>query len=159
MTCGDLAVDTNVWVHASNPADPWFAHASDYIIRLQTSSATIAIDPGFTGEPATNTSHIGHEYMRHIQPSMTAYQILLQMASTGRFIPTSADVPPAQKRQIERLVKGSKPIDRRFLRVAANSSRKTLITNDGEDFPSHKWPAIRSLVSVTVRDCANAPSP
>lgn len=63
----DVVVDTNVWVHASNPGEQRFEAALEFLEKLlYSASILLCVDEGFSLDEASNRSLIGREYLDNI---------------------------------------------------------------------------------------------
>lgn len=148
-----MAVDTNVFVHASMPDNEHFADAVSFFDSLLKTNLSLGVDPEFTLDTANNTSRVGAEYLRHISmlaPGTVGQAAFYSLATSGRFVEVSLRVPSGLHNKVKMLVKKEKPGDRTFLKVACMTSRKELVSHDFEDFPSHKRKQIRRELRVTI---------
>ncbi len=146
----DLVVDTNIFVHASDPEEPLSEESILFLESLQESTAFLCVDPGFHEEPARNRSLIGHEYLKHLKNGMLGYAVVVRLASSERMKPVSRAVGGGDAKKILKLVPNNVR-DRTFLRVALNSDDKTLSSHDLTDFPTNIRSAIRRTLNVHVR--------
>lgn len=150
---GDIVVDTNVLLHATNPsAGQYFTDSIDFLKRLAESDLNLCVDEGFSLDTSKNRSMIGHEYLKHLQPASTSYQLLMQLALSSRI----SLVPSKVDRRISKIVTQviRKKSDRVYLKVACNSENSTLTSHDFEDFSKDKRKSLKKKIGVTIA-CAN----
>ena len=140
----DLVVDTNVFVHASNPGVTYCAEAMNLMTALERVSTVLRVDEGFDPDPARNRSLIMGEYLEYLQIGMLAYAFVSTWANTGRIIPASSCVVPAVGRRINQIIRNKR--DRTFLKVAMNSDDRFLCSHDFNDFSRRKRAEIKKAM-------------
>lgn len=129
----DIVIDTNVFVHGSNPHGQHFSDAGDFLARLLEVETKLCVDEGFDMEEASNRSLIGDEYLRHIRAGMLGYEVLARVFASRRLKVVASSASPAVRKSINRRV-GNKR-DRTFLFVTMNTDERVLVSHDYADFP------------------------
>ena len=154
----DLVVDTNVLVHADNPAEDRHADAVELLNILLEGSTSLCVDEGFDSVESADRSLIVGEYREHLTPVATGMQVLAHLARTGRVKIVPRTAPVAVRKQINQMIRDKR--DRTFLVVAHNSSERVLCSHDYVDLASDKRKALRkSIVGVSVEEaCDVVPS-
>jgi hypothetical protein len=146
-------VDTNVLVHASNPDEPlYFEDSVAFLARLIDTALCIGVDPGFALDE-TNRSLVGDEYRKWVvnqPPGSLGREILFQLWTTQRVVETSLKVSPDIHKRVLSFIKGAKPRDRTFLKLAYKTLRQELVTHDFEDFQKDKRRTIKAKLGVVV---------
>lgn len=132
----DLVIDTNVLVHASNSKEKWQEESVKLIEHLLNSDEVMRVDPVFTGDPSTNTSYVGYEYLKHLRSGMIGYSFISLMAASKRIVPCSRATHSSKTRAINQCMTNNH--DRVFIKVAINSDSKILVTHDFTDFAKNK---------------------
>ena len=143
----DLVVDTKVFVHASNPGQRHHSSSVEFLRELRNCGTVLRIDPTMRGGRKA-ASLIMKEYAKHIRPTMMAYHVLCQLASTGRLVPVGGMPDLRTRRAVCRLVSNTR--DRTFLLVSIVSGERTLTSHDYEDFPITKRKTIKARFSTIV---------
>jgi hypothetical protein len=150
MSKGDLAVDTNVFVHADSPQTSQFAASVEFLKRLSACSLRLTVDSGFSLSSQTNQSRVGHEYIKHIPPTALGFNVLIKLLTTDRVALVDLRTPSHVHKRVNSLVKGSRPCDRVFLKLAWKSARRELVSHDFEDFQAAKRADIKRVLGVSV---------
>jgi len=145
----DIVVDTNVFVHASNPVVTYCAEAKILLTALKNGTTLLCIDEGYNEDPARNQSLIGGEYQENIKPIMLAHAIIAELASTLRIKQVPKRVQPAIAKKINQNI--PIPRDKTFLKVAINSENHFLCSHDFEHFPPKKRTKIKGLLNVHIK--------
>jgi hypothetical protein len=145
----DLVVDTDVFVHASNPGVTYCTDARCLLTVLEGVSTVLRVDEGFDVDPARNRSLIGGQYLEHLHFGMLAFAFVSQLASTGRIIPVSRNVVPAVGKRINQIIRDKR--DRTFLKVAINSDDRFFCSHDFNDFPHRKRVEIKTIFRVRIK--------
>ena len=149
MMLNDIVVDTNVFVHASNPNVPFHATSLALLRVLGDATVVLCVDEGFDIVEAQNRSLIAGEYYGNLISGMVGFAIIATLASTGRLKQVPKRVPQAVAQKIRRLVPRN-PRDRTFLRVSFNSHERILVSHDFDDFGPGVRTALKASVSVAV---------
>jgi predicted nucleic acid-binding protein len=144
----DIVIDTNVWVHATNPAEERCDSSKKLLALLRDSDTLLGIDPGFSVEDSRNRSLIGREYLDNIGAGSESYAILVFVLQDIRIKEITRTLPRREAKLMKKW--HLKPRDRTFLAVAFNSSEKTLASHDFEDFPPKKRLAIEDSLGVDI---------
>jgi hypothetical protein len=145
----DIVVDTNVFVHASNPGVTYYSEANSLVTSLEGSSTSLCVDEGFDLEPTHNRSLIGCEYITHLHFGMPAYALVYQLAHTGRIRIVPRCVTAAIGRKINQII--AIPRDRTFLKVAINSHDHFLCSHDFRHFSNCKRVKVKNVFDVRVK--------
>lgn len=153
MSLADLTLDTNVLLHSCNSGESRQAHSVKLLKSLLSCTASIAIDKGFSIDPAMNRSLIGAEYLEKLVPGTLPSSIITHLARTGRISEVSASLPAQSSKQLNQLVSNRR--DRTFIKVCANSIGKTFVSHDFIDFSSPKRQRLGRLFNVAILDAHN----
>ena len=145
----DIVVDTNVFVHASNPGVSYYSEAKNLVTTLKRSPTSLCVDEGFDVEPTRNRSLIGSEYYTHLHFGMPAYALVSQLAATGRVRIVSSCVAPAIGRKINQIIVMRR--DRTFLKVAINSLDYFLCSHDFKHFSNYNRLKVKKPFNVLVK--------
>lgn len=145
----DLVVDTNVFVHASNPGVTYCTEARNLMTALKEVLTVLRVDEGFDVDPARNRSLIGGEYLEHLHIGMLAFAFVSTLASTDRIKEVPRYVSPAVGRKVNRII--PKPRDRTFLKVAITSQDRFLASHDFKHFSSRKRVEIENIFDVRIK--------
>jgi len=145
----DIVVDTNVFVHASNPGVTYYSEAKHLVSALEGSPTSLCVDEGFDVEPARNRSLICGEYYTHLKFGMPAYALVSELATSGRISIVPRCVDPAIGKKINQNI--VEPRDRTFLKVAINSQDCFLCSHDFRHFSDHKRTKVKKLFNVRVK--------
>lgn len=152
MPLVDVTVDTNVLMHACNPNEPRCADSISFVNTLLASVARLAIDAGFSTDPAKNTSLIGAEYLAKLVPGSLPHYAVAHLALNGRVAVYGTSLSPQESRKLNQMVANRR--DRTFVKVAANSDDCHLVSHDYADFPQPKRKTIRTTFGVHMIDAA-----
>lgn len=152
MPLPDVTVDTNVLMHACNPIEVRCQDSIAFIGELLASSTGLAIDEGFSTDPAQNRSLIGAEYLEKLVPGSFSASAIIQLALSGRIVVVASKISPQQSKKLNQMVKNRR--DRTFVKVAANSAGNHLISHDYLDFAEQKRKAILKEFGVSMIDAS-----
>ena len=144
----DLVIDTNVWVHAQNPAETRFDSSVDLLKLLLESEVTICVDVGYDLNESKNASAICCEYFKHISYGSIGLAIFVQLASSGKIKQLQKRSKQNISRKINQLV--ANKVDRIFLNVAYNSEDKYLVSHDYRDFQIRKRKTIKKDLTISI---------
>jgi predicted nucleic acid-binding protein len=152
----DIVIDTNVFVHAHNKAEPRHESAKKLGLRLLEDDVPtmLCVDSGFSLDEARNQSRIGHEYIKHCVPGMLGHHVIQTLASTKR-IKQVRPTPDMASRKCVRKIVADKD-DRVFLLVALASDDRTLVSHDKRAFPKRAKTACKNLLSIVIWDAKEA---
>jgi len=150
----DLVVDTNVFVHASNPEVTYCGEARDLMTALETVATVLSVDEGFDMDPRRNRSLILGEYLENLHFGMLAFAFVSTLASAGRIKEVPRSVSSAVSRQVNRIIANRR--DRTFLKVAINSQDHLLASHDFTDFSSRKRVKIEDIFDVRIKTAGEA---
>ncbi len=145
----DLVIDTNVLVHASNPAVPRHEAALLFATSLLAADTLLCLDEGFSAIEAQNRSLIGGEYYQHLVVGMIGYAVVATLAASERVKQVSKTVPAAARTRIKRLIPRN-PRDRTFVQVAVNSTDNVLVSHDFDDLGDDVRRKLRAEVGIDV---------
>lgn len=141
-------IDTNVLVHANNPEEMRQEQCQSLLGLLLDCETMLAVDEGFNQDPSKNRSHIGQEYIENLRAGMLGYTVVSKLASSKRIRVFPKRAAIREQKIIIQLLR--KPVDRVFLGVACNSSERTLVSHDYEDFQEPKRDTIHKELGVLV---------
>jgi len=144
----DIVIDTNVLVHAQNPSVERFVESRNLLNMLLACATMLCVDEGFNFNQTENRSFIGLEYLKHLTPGSVSFQFVVSLASNGRIKRLPKNAVQQSKKIINQLIR--KQSDRIFLSVACNSSDKTLISHDYEDFQIQKRKTLKQKLGVII---------
>jgi predicted nucleic acid-binding protein len=154
----DIVVDTNVWMHAQMPGQKRMGRSVALCRALLEGQCLLRVDDGFQLDEARNTSMIGSEYHAHLRfdrnPGKIAVETIAALLRTRRVRSTPIALERSSKKLLDQLIHDS--IDRRFVRVAANSSEHILVTHDWEDFTAGKRKQLTKKTGVKFVDAGVA---
>jgi hypothetical protein len=145
----DLVMDTNVFVHASNPSETYCNDAKLFITALKESSTSLCVDEGFDIDQSHNKSLIGLEYLENLHYGMLGFAELTWLAQANRLVFVSRDVHRSISRKINQMIRNKR--DRTFLRVATNSEDHFFCSHDFRDMPPSKRVEIKRLLGIDVK--------
>jgi hypothetical protein len=128
----DLIIDTNVLVHANNRLEPRRNYSVNLISHLITSDILLGLDPGFSLMRESNKSLIGAEYHKHLIYGTLGYALLVEVFKNKRIKEIDQTLDRASTKKILQHIRNKR--DRTFLKVTINSSKKTLVSHDFQDF-------------------------
>lgn len=144
----DIVIDTNVLCHADNPVEPRCAASRSLMSRLLDVPTQLCVDRGFALDRARNRSHICAEYLDMVVPGSVPYAVLTHLFASGRVREVDRRPDHATAKKVMRMV--AKARDRIFVGVAHNSSAKTLVSHDFQDFAAQKRHDIRKDIGVSI---------
>jgi hypothetical protein len=151
----DIVIDTCILVQANNSKDPRFAESGQLLEDLALKkSVLLCIDSGYSFE-GVNKSHIFQEYIENLSPAVWTSAIFATLFSSKRIKDVPRKVPNDVRLRVNKLIKGTKPRDRTFLKVSFNSDNRRFVTHDCEDFPASKRPKISAEIGVRVLDAVD----
>jgi len=151
----DIVVDTNVLVHASNPAVALHEAALLFVTALTTSKSMLCVDEGFDIREANNRSLIASEYRQHLIVGMVGYSVIVALASSGRVKQVAKAVNAATRNRVRKLVP-RKPRDRTFIHVAINSTEHVVVSHDFDDFSADVRRQLQRDIGVHVIDAGES---
>ena len=144
----DLVIDTNVLVHANSDEEKRQQSSIDLITYLLSSSEVICVDMGFDLNEALNTSYVAYEYLKHLKYGMLGYTLIVALAQNRRIIEVPRNTPAHTTRKINQCMSNNH--DRVFVKVAINSSNKTLVSHDFTDFAVSKREYLNKIFNIEV---------
>lgn len=128
----DVVVDTNVFVHTSNPETAEFDAARQFVQELLDAHTLICFDEGSHSREALNRSKILSEYYSHIDRNSFGYHAVATLLRDGRTKEVSPKVPDRVRKLVGQFVYD--PTDRIFVKVAHNSGDQVLVSHDHQGF-------------------------
>jgi len=137
----DVVIDTNVLVHAKNPAVWSHDDAKSFLVALLAGQAKWCMDEGFSWNEADNQSFIYSEYRRKLIPTDLGLSVLAKLARTRRVA-----IAPKCSRDVRDRIRAlvpANPVDCRFAQTAAESQSGMLVSHDVQDFPDRVRAAMR----------------
>ncbi len=152
MALSDVVLDTNVLLHASNPIETRFEDARKFLSALVDSTTALCVDEGFHLEEAKNRSLIGAEYLDKLVSGTLGHALIAKMALEGRVAFVKASMATSDTKKLNQMLANKR--DRTFVKVAAASEERTLVSHDYHDFPTQKRTDIARLFRVEIRDAA-----
>lgn len=152
MTIHDVVLDTNVLLHAANPIEPRFGDALNLVTALVDSTTALCVDEGFDFDETKNRSLVGAEYLEKLVVGTPGHALITKMALEGRVVFVKASMPAGEAKKLNQMLANRR--DRTFIKVAAASGGKTLVSHDYHDFPAQKRADIGRLFRVVVQDAA-----
>jgi hypothetical protein len=152
----DIVIDTNVFVHASNPNGTQQQQgALAFLKAMHASKTSLCVDKPFHGfDEATNRSTMGFEYIKHVRGNTYSYYLLAALAAAKRILVVGDKVPVRTARKINQCIRNKH--DRVFVRVAVNSQSNELASHDFEDFSAQKRKHIRKQIGIQIRTAEQA---
>lgn len=153
MSRADVTIDTNVLLHSCNPNEQRQQDSVSFLNNLLQSPVSLAIDPGFSTDPALNTSLIGAEYLAKLVPNTLPSYVVMQLALTGRVSVIPASLTPQLNKKLSQMIKNKR--DRTFVKVSANSNSRRLVSHDFKDFPSSARRSVQAVFGVNMLDAAS----
>jgi hypothetical protein len=151
----DLVVDTNVFVHAQNPAEQRFQDALNFLHKLLECDSKIGIDKLFSAG-SQNTSLIGQEYLDNLTPTGFGYAVLVAMLQSGRI---KMDIPTRVPADVRRLVMREIPRnkrDRTFAFVTYNTMDRFLVSHDFSDFTQDVRNRLKDRLDIKIEEAFEA---
>jgi predicted nucleic acid-binding protein len=149
-----ITIDTNVWVHAGNPGCDQFEDASLFIEAVRESDVLICHDPGDIYPPESCSSLIVTEYWQHIGPANPIRALLVDLIVRERFVAASDHLRREHLEWLGRNIHDAR--DRSFVRVAANTDSRLLVTHDNRDYSTRVRRELGRKIQVLFVDAANA---
>ena len=150
MTIEDITLDTNVLMHADNPNEIRFEASKSFLERLLEVETHLCIDEGFSLDEGENKSLIGHEYLQRLSQGGLGYAVISFLAQTGRVAIVEKRIPPAVVNKINQLISNKR--DKTFIRVAYNSTTRTLVSHDFADFSGVVREKLRKKLCLRIED-------
>ena len=147
----NLVVDTNVFVHSSNPNNAYFSRSIELIDRIKSSDCVLCLDEGFDSEEASNRSRIWGEYLQFIPEASLARELLSHLLITNRVEDFSVKVTQNLHNEIKKKV--SDPADIVFVKVSYNSQSVHLTSHDFAAFPQEVRDDFRQKSISDIVDC------
>ncbi|MHB8808041.1 MAG: hypothetical protein ACYC59_10740 [Anaerolineaceae bacterium] len=147
----DMVVDTNVFVHASNPDDINFQNATLMFKKLSKVSTMLCLDPGFSTDQSKNHSLIMGEYLENLGIGTVGYNIVQKLAASYRFKEVDRKVDSQVGNLIYRKIEEKK--DRKFVKIAFNSNDHILISHDYEHFTVGVRHELNMKIGVNFYNC------
>lgn len=144
----DIVIDTNVMLHAQNPAESRFSSSAELLQCIVEGTTSLCVDEGFDERPERNRSFITAEYLGKLQFGSLGYAVVTQLAAQLRIKEVPRRAPQSVARRINQLIRNK--TDRIFLGVAFNSQEGVLVSHDYTDFQSQKRTTIRTELKVRV---------
>lgn len=144
----DIVIDTNILMHADNKSETRREHCCRFLDALRHSDTRLCLDEGFDPDEARNRSQIYGEYRKHLRPGMLGFALVAHLARSRRIKTVSRQVSNHAAQKIRQSVRN--PQDRIYLRVALNSSSKTLASHDFDDFAPRIREKLRRDICVTI---------
>jgi predicted nucleic acid-binding protein len=144
----DIVIDTCTLKHANDPNTKYFESSVEFINKMFNNKVNCVVDEGFTLDITTNQSFIGLEFITHLQPGSLGYNLILYFIKHSRLVFVSKRIPNNDKNYIEQIIRNKK--DRIFLRVAYNTTEKTLASHDFTDYQKRKRKRIKKDLSIRI---------
>jgi len=151
----DIVIDSNVLAHADNPTDGNHESSTELLRVLLASETLLCVDREFAFAHG-NTSLIGQEYLETVGFGGTGYATLLTLMATSRIKSVPMRLPRDEAKIIEALIRPSKPRDRTFVRVAANSDERTFVSHDWEDFTASVRRDLKRRLAIDTLEASDA---
>ena len=148
----DIVVDTNIWMHASNPDVDTFIDALEFVLSLKRSPTLLCFDTGASINEAENRSKILSEYRAHIGDSGVGSHVLAHLLNSGRWTDIDPKVVSSQRKVILQNIPDSS--DHIFAKVATNSKCRSLISHDYTAFHQKCKAALKAACKVRVLTCS-----
>jgi predicted nucleic acid-binding protein len=146
----DIVLDTNVLAHADNRDNADMPHSRDLIAGLRRSSTALCFDEGFNYTESQNRSAIASEYFEHLPAGGLGLALVEECALYGRVSIVSTRVATKTNGAITRIV--NDPTDRKFVKVAVNSTEHVLVTHDEAAFDDTAVEALAAELGVEAID-------
>jgi predicted nucleic acid-binding protein len=148
-SCGDIVIDTNVLCHASDPRQARQEDAVNLLECLRgAAGVSLAIDPDGSLDEAVNRSQIIAEYLQYLPPGTLGRQLLQHLAASSRLRFHEPSLSVGDARWLNQLLRNR--MDRVFVKVAANSQERVLVSHDYEDFQKRKRQDIKKRLGVRI---------
>ncbi|MGG9971852.1 hypothetical protein ACQ33O_08685 [Ferruginibacter sp. SUN002] len=144
----DIVIDTCTLKHADDPKSKYFEYSVIFIQKMFINTINCTVDEGFSMDETENTSYLGYEYIKHLQPGTLGYRLITHLASNGRMDFVSNKPINNIKNYIEQIIRNKK--DRMFLRVTCNSTDKVLASHDFTDYQIKKRRTIRRDLEISI---------
>jgi hypothetical protein len=148
----DVVVDTNIFAHAQNPAEPRFSDAGRFLRTLLDCETKLCVDRLFALDHK-NSSLIGSEYLSTINAGGTSFEVLRMLLVSDRVKSVPGTVPPNVRKRVVRIRNRR---DRTFVSVAYNSDEHVLVSHDRIDFPDAIRESLKAEIGVTIADASPA---
>jgi hypothetical protein len=153
MPLADLTLDTNVLLHSCNPIEGRHGASIEFLHCLLGCTTKLAIDEGFSLDPAQNRSLIGGEYLAKIVPGTLPSAVLTQLALTGRVTTFKSSVNAQAAKKLNQMVANRR--DRTFIKVCANSVGRIFVSHDFDDFPPQKRKELGKIFALEVLEAVH----
>lgn len=144
----DIVIDNNVLMHSDNEQEPRRNQCVVLLRMLRNCQTHLCVDDGFSLDEAKNRSHIGGEYLRHLRFGSIGFAIVSHLAQSSRIRLVPRKVPQDVSKHIRKQV--NKGPDRTYVKVAFNSTDKTLASHDFEDLPQPVRDRLRNAIGVRI---------
>lgn len=153
MPLADLTLDTNVLLHSCNTIEERHDASIEFLQCLLKCTTKLAIDEGFSLDPALNRSFICDEYLTKIVPGTFPSAVLTQLALTGRVTTFKSSVSLQSAKKLNQMVSNRR--DRTFVKVCANSAGRVLVSHDFADFPPPKRKELGKIFALEVLEAVH----
>lgn len=138
------AIDTNVFVHASNPGISEYVDSVEFFIRFLASNIHLALDGGYL---------ILNEYEQCISPlapGNPGKDAFVALVAAGRVQHVAKADRNVHDAVAQLVVAPDKARDRTFLKVASRTTRRELVSHDFEDYPARVRDRAKKKIGVHV---------
>jgi len=146
----EIVIDTNVLLHAGNSQEQRQEACIQLIAALHECDCHLCVDNGFSFEEAKNRSLIGSEYLKHLRFGSLGYEIVTHLAKTQRIKNVPTKVPQQTAKHIRMQITSLQ--DRTYVKVAFNSTGKTLISHDFGDISDGARERLKTSIEVSIVD-------
>lgn len=146
----DVVIDTNVLMHAHDSRQPCQNDCIELIELMLSCETHICLDEGYDWCESKNRSKIMSEYKNYIYHGTLGHALLITLAQNQRIKMVSSKVNSSTSKIIQKNVMDI--TDRCFVKVAANSNDRTLISHDYAAINKERRLSIKSEISVHIID-------
>lgn len=136
----DIVVDTNVLMHAENPASEQQHHAVLLLRHIDQSNTLLCLD---------ESQRILGEYFEQLSNKSVAKGFLKKWLSSNQYVAVKLDLNPADRRWIGNNIGDA--LDRIFLKATCVSSNRDLVSHDFEDFSLRMRARIQKRLRVSIQ--------
>lgn len=146
----EIVIDANVFAHALNTQDQFFASAAALVLSLVDSDLKLAVDDTGKKAPDKSTSHMLAEYNRCISPFSLSANVISTMLMSGRVV-----FHPRLRGQKRTACKQLVPANHRdaiVLGVGMLTDLKLIVSNDYLDFHAAMRSQARKHLGVNLID-------